>query len=96
MFNLFLSGLLIKQLLVTASKEPSLQGMVEKSNGIVFYGVPHKGSPLSAKSNQAKFLVYPSVEVQELKQGNTRVIHGVSSCEKKTCFSQISKNYFSP
>lgn len=63
------AGLLIKQMLIDAKNEPHYEKMVENSKGIVFYSVPHYGSPLAAYTKHTKFLVNPSIEVNELKQG---------------------------
>lgn len=54
---------------MSASKDPAFKDIVDKSKGIVFYSVPHRGSPLAARSAQAKYLLYPSVEVEELTHG---------------------------
>ena len=65
----FLAGLLIKKMLVMAKENPMLHRVVEETKGLVFYSVPHQGSPLAARSAQAKYVLYPSVEVTELSQG---------------------------
>ena len=55
-------------MLCIAETDPQYESFADQSEGIVFYSVPHRGSPLPAyKLNEYFFL--PSVEVQELKQG---------------------------
>ena len=50
--------------------------MCENTKGVLFYSTPHKGSPLAAISSQARHLLLPSVEVEELSQGGRHVING--------------------
>ena len=66
-----LLGLVIKQILVMAAQDPSLREIYKKTSGVVFYSVPHRGSALAQYSTQAQFLLYPSVEVKELAQGQS-------------------------
>ncbi len=62
-------GLIIKQMMVMAKQDPKLQNVVNNSRGIVMYSVPHRGSPLAGYTHHTKYLLYPSVEVKELTQG---------------------------
>ena len=68
---LFIAGLLVKAMLSQAFDEPDLHCLVKQSRGIVFYSVPHHGSPLATMTNQTKYLLYPSVEVKELVPGKS-------------------------
>lgn len=46
------------------------------TKSIVFYSTPHKGSRLANLSQATALLLWPSVEVQELREGkqlNTRI-----------------------
>ncbi len=63
-------GLLIKQLLEMSGTDAKYEEVCSQTRGIVFYSVPHHGSTLADISNQAGYLVYPSVEVRELRKGN--------------------------
>ena len=66
--NFFL-GLLIKQILQLADTDSRFREMKRNTIGVIFYSTPHHGSSLAKYSNQAKYMLYPSVEVQELDQG---------------------------
>ncbi len=68
-FPVHLSGLLIKQMLVQAKGDLRRHKLVDQTRGVVFYSTPHKGSPLAAYTNQAGYLILPSIEVKELEQG---------------------------
>ncbi|XP_037750992.1 protein SERAC1 isoform X3 [Chelonia mydas] len=61
-----MGGLLVKKMLVDASKNPEMDKIVNNTRGIVFYSVPHHGSQLAEYSMNAKYLLFPSVEVKEL------------------------------
>ncbi|CAH1785151.1 unnamed protein product [Owenia fusiformis] len=65
-----MGGLLIKQMLTSAYKSPytDLRKVATNTRGIALYSAPHKGAPLAAYSQQAKLILNPSVEVQELCQ----------------------------
>ena len=43
--------------------------MKRNTIGVLFYSTPHRGSSLAKYSNQAKYMLYPSVEVKELNEG---------------------------
>lgn len=62
-------GLLVKKMLVDASKNPEMDKIVNNTRGIVFYSVPHHGSQLAEYSINARYLLFPSVEVKELSKG---------------------------
>ena len=64
-----LAGLLIKQMLVLAREDAESQSIVENTRGIVFYSVPNKGTPLANTKRAFKYIISPTVEVEELKQG---------------------------
>ncbi|XP_073193888.1 protein SERAC1 isoform X4 [Lepidochelys kempii] len=61
-----MGGLLVKKMLVDASKNPEMDKIVNNTRGIIFYSVPHHGSQLAEYSMNAKYLLFPSVEVKEL------------------------------
>jgi len=66
------TGLLIKQILVSAADTSSVErGLVDNTRGVLFYSVPHNGSSLADYSSRptAAYLLYPSVEVRDLRAG---------------------------
>ncbi|XP_007892064.2 protein SERAC1 [Callorhinchus milii] len=63
-----MGGLLVKQMLLDAKEDPEMRAMVQNTQGIVFYSVPHHGSRLAEYSINARFLLFPSVEVKELSK----------------------------
>ncbi|XP_029452522.1 protein SERAC1 isoform X2 [Rhinatrema bivittatum] len=63
-----MGGLLVKKMLLDASRSPELQAIVENTRGITFYSVPHHGSQLAEYSVSARYLLFPSVEVKELSK----------------------------
>ncbi|XP_072437212.1 protein SERAC1 isoform X2 [Chiloscyllium punctatum] len=63
-----MGGLLVKKMLLDASEDPELRSVVQNTQGIVFYSVPHCGSRLAEYSVNARFLLFPSVEVKELSK----------------------------
>lgn len=44
--------------------------LLRNTKGIVFYSTPHRGSHIAAFNQTTQMLVWPSVEVQELREGN--------------------------
>ena len=64
----------MKQMLLDACENPELENIAEKTHGVIFFSTPHHGSSLAAASQQAKMLLYPSVEVKELVQGKSYVV----------------------
>ncbi|KAK2518930.1 Serac1 [Columba guinea] len=63
-----MGGLLVKKMLVDASKNPEMDKIVNNTRGIIFYSVPHHGSQLAEYSINARYLIFPSVEVKELSK----------------------------
>ncbi|XP_048344048.1 protein SERAC1 isoform X2 [Sphaerodactylus townsendi] len=63
-----MGGLLVKKMLLDASKDPEMDSIVNNTQGIVFYSVPHHGSRLAEYSINVRFLLFPSVEVKELSK----------------------------
>lgn len=57
------------------STKPEVKELCHNTKGVVFYSTPHKGSRI-ANINQAIALVlWPSVEVQELRERKSQIIH---------------------
>ena len=67
-----MGGLIIKKMLLLAqsSSEPSLNSVAENTKGIVFYSTPHEGSEIAKMNSVVKYIVFPSVEVQELEMNH--------------------------
>ncbi|XP_046771074.1 protein SERAC1 isoform X3 [Gallus gallus] len=63
-----MGGLLVKKMLVDASKNPEMDKIVNNTRGVIFYSVPHHGSQLAEYSISARYLLFPSVEVKELSK----------------------------
>lgn len=64
-----MGGLLIKQMLLFAREDPDNESLVNNTRGIVFYSVPNKGTPLANTKRAFRYIISPTVEVEELKQG---------------------------
>ena len=63
-------------MLVGDSDNEERQKLVNRTRGILFYSTPHLGTPSAGLWSNAKYLLLPSVEVQELKQGTWWRHHG--------------------
>ncbi|TRY57058.1 hypothetical protein DNTS_023960, partial [Danionella cerebrum] len=61
-----MGGLLVKKMLVDASKDPELRSLIKNTKGILFYSVPHYGTFMAEYSVNVRFLLFPSIEVKEL------------------------------
>jgi len=71
-----MGGLIIKKMLVEAksSQDPTRRQVAENTKGVVFYSTPHKGSQIAKLNSLVKYLLFPSVEVQELEMGNPALL----------------------
>ncbi|XP_069090675.1 protein SERAC1 isoform X1 [Pleurodeles waltl] len=63
-----MGGLLVKKMLLDASRNPDMKDLVKNTRGVLFYSVPHHGSRLAEYSVSARYLLFPSVEVKELSK----------------------------
>ncbi|KAM3861649.1 protein SERAC1 [Diretmus argenteus] len=61
-----MGGLLVKKMLLDASEDPDMQGLLKNTKGIVFYSVPHHGTFMAEYSVSVRYLLFPSIEVREL------------------------------
>uniref|UniRef100_A0A665WZQ0 Protein SERAC1 n=1 Tax=Echeneis naucrates TaxID=173247 RepID=A0A665WZQ0_ECHNA len=61
-----MGGLLVKKMLLDASEDPDMQGLIKNTKGIVFYSVPHHGTAMAEYSVNVRYLLFPSIEVREL------------------------------
>uniref|UniRef100_A0A8C0D633 Protein SERAC1 n=1 Tax=Balaenoptera musculus TaxID=9771 RepID=A0A8C0D633_BALMU len=63
-----MGGLLVKKMLLEASKKPEMSTIINNTRGIIFYSVPHHGSHLAEYSVNIRYLLFPSLEVKELSK----------------------------
>ncbi|KAM8952956.1 protein SERAC1 [Pelodytes ibericus] len=63
-----MGGLLVKKMLLNASKDQGMNDLVNNTRGVAFYSVPHGGSRLAEYSVSARLLLFPSIEVKELSK----------------------------
>lgn len=65
-----MGGLLVKRMLV-ATQEPTAseeqKGMLARTAGVVFYSTPHRGAQLATSSMMFRYIVLPSLDVQQLQ-----------------------------
>ncbi|CAG5125496.1 unnamed protein product [Candidula unifasciata] len=61
-----MGGLLIKQILSLGQQENEFSQFASQTQGVIFYSVPHHGSSVVDVLMYAKYLLFPSVEVQEM------------------------------
>lgn len=54
-------------------------GICKNTKAILFYGTPHRGSHVAALKQATQMLLWPTVEVQELREGNRQSIFSSSS-----------------
>ncbi|XP_005065973.2 protein SERAC1 isoform X2 [Mesocricetus auratus] len=63
-----MGGLLVKKMLLEASRNPELSTIINNTRGMIFYSVPHHGSRLAEYSVNIRYLLFPSLEVKELSK----------------------------
>ncbi|XP_050293179.1 protein SERAC1 isoform X2 [Anthonomus grandis grandis] len=70
-----MGGLIVKNILQKGfnSADPKLRSLCMNTRGIVFYSTPHIGSKMANLSNAVSLVLWPSVEVQELKENSPRL-----------------------
>nr|XP_061806896.1 protein SERAC1-like [Nerophis lumbriciformis] len=61
-----MGGLLVKKMLIDASKDPDLKDLFKNTKGVLFYSVPHHGTFMAEYSVNVRYLLFPSIEVKEL------------------------------
>lgn len=49
-------------------------GICKNTKAILFYGTPHRGSYLAALKQTTQMLLWPTIEVQELRDGNRQSV----------------------
>merc|ERR1719334_468401 len=65
-----MGGLLVKEILRLAEKRDEEDYLLANSCGVIFYGTPHKGSPLANLGTNFFYIWFPTIEVQELSYAN--------------------------
>ncbi|KAJ8409693.1 hypothetical protein AAFF_G00217520 [Aldrovandia affinis] len=61
-----MGGLLVKKMLLDAAEDPDMLALMKNTKGIMFYSVPHHGTFMAEYSVNARYLLFPSIEVKEL------------------------------
>ncbi|XP_034181766.2 protein SERAC1 [Osmia lignaria lignaria] len=69
-----MGGLLVKQMLINEWKNGDKNNICKNTRGIVFYSTPHRGSRVAALKQTVQMLVWPSVEVQELREESPHLL----------------------
>ncbi|XP_012256701.2 protein SERAC1 [Athalia rosae] len=69
-----MGGLLVKKILVREWKNGDKNNICKSTKGIVFYSTPHRGSRVAALKQTVQMFVWPSVEVQELREGSSQLL----------------------
>ncbi|XP_017887631.1 protein SERAC1-like isoform X1 [Ceratina calcarata] len=69
-----MGGLLVKKMLVNEWKNGDKNDICKNTRGIVFYSTPHKGSHVAALKQATQMVVWPSIEVQELREGSPQLL----------------------
>lgn len=64
----------MKKMLQDAADDPDMQELLKNTKGIMFYSVPHHGTLMAEYSVNARYLLFPSIEVREL-------------CKSECCFA---------
>lgn len=67
--NIYITVLLVEW------KTGDKNDICKNTRAIVFYSTPHRGSHVAALKQATQMLVWPTVEVQELRQGNDTTIY---------------------
>ncbi|XP_074094508.1 protein SERAC1 isoform X3 [Cotesia typhae] len=69
-----MGGLLVKQMLVEESKTGDKHHLCDNTKGIIFYSTPHRGSHVAALKHTTQMLLWPSIEVQELREESPQLL----------------------
>ena len=79
-----MGGLIIKKMLLLAqfSADETLRSLAENTKGVVFYSTPHEGSEIAKMNTVMKYIIFPSVEVQELEMNNP-ALASLNECFKQ-------------
>ncbi|GFS39137.1 protein SERAC1 [Nephila pilipes] len=71
-----MGGLLVKQILVeaAASKEKKVNSIAQKTTGVIFFSVPHKGSDLVKLFQSIPYISQPSIDIKHLQKGSEKLL----------------------
>ncbi|XP_025158727.1 protein SERAC1 isoform X2 [Harpegnathos saltator] len=69
-----MGGLLVKKMLVEEWKAGDKNGICKNTRAIVFYSTPHRGSRVAALKQTMQMLIWPTVEVQELREESPQLL----------------------
>ncbi|KZC14051.1 PREDICTED: protein SERAC1-like [Dufourea novaeangliae] len=69
-----MGGLLVKKMLVDEWKNGDKNNICKNTRGIIFYSTPHRGSRVAVLTQTTQMLVWPSVEVQELREESPHLL----------------------
>jgi len=71
-----MGGLLVKHFVnqALASDNPKIRQIGENCRGIIFLGVPHRGSAIAKASQQTSALLWPTVEVKDLEENSKELL----------------------
>ncbi|CAK9797149.1 Protein SERAC1 [Anthophora quadrimaculata] len=69
-----MGGLLAKQMLVNEWKNGDKNNICKNTRGIIFYSTPHQGSRVATLKQTVRMVVWPSVEVQELREESPQLL----------------------
>ncbi|KAF5276061.1 hypothetical protein FQA39_LY00857 [Lamprigera yunnana] len=71
-----MGGIIVKNLLHKAweSKSDDVKKICSNSKGIIFYSTPHTGSRVATLNQPTALLLWPSVEIQELREDSAALL----------------------
>ncbi|XP_015109817.1 protein SERAC1 [Diachasma alloeum] len=69
-----MGGLLVKRMLVEEWKKGDPHELCKQTKAIFFYSTPHRGSHIAALKRTTQMLVWPSIEVQELREESPKLL----------------------
>lgn len=86
------------------SEDPVMKNIINNTKAIVFYSTPHRGSHVATLNQTATLFFWPSVEVQELKEGspvllrlNDKFLKMIEKTNIKVCsFVETKSTVISP
>ncbi|OAD56460.1 Protein SERAC1 [Eufriesea mexicana] len=69
-----MGGLLVKRMLVNEWKNGDQNDICKNTRSIVFYSTPHRGSRVAALKQATQMVLWPSIEVQELREESPQLL----------------------